>query len=661
MEGRGGGLSLLVGLLAFCLTAIRRGQPCPNDFVVTGKPGRNCAVVRWNTPDGGRDRTSGDYINGGCWDHSRIVWYGDDHWCEFTVTVKIIRCSSLRSFSNGYRRCTGDEDNVYGSVCTHSCNAGYKLRGGNSVVTCQRNWKWDGPLPRCYVAEPPDLNTCRVSVTDSRGNSKFSTNVGILTNCDSQQDEAVNTIPAEVYFVIKADLNLNVGSSLPYYVSGSNVGIVAAKISLEKETVQGHRASVKEVNLNGPPYCQESVSSTNPVLKGSLHDCEGTITVDNLRLSDGESLCANMEASAGGFYNLRNEYYSSKGTETFRKVPKSKRVCFLYDPTKPVHCSQTDSWCSSTSDSMLQLSTRLTRTPNISAQIQGWLDPVPTGGLSRCASGIIRYRLEVHGVDINGASLNVQHNARNDHTVEWDASTGGLFAQTVFLPEEDDVRLYALILEVHDKAGNVAYARRLVLYDNNSTVLINSSASFQVVSANPSSSRAKRQVNMTETHFCLNWNGRFYNSELYQNNFLLPVNPDTGRQIHGDYDQQSGLLPVTGTDNVRGIVRFEIALGVDGSPEPTFEAVPDVHAESACLSEPMTHTETYRVWVRATDVMGNFEDDSVRLKVDLDGNAFLFVDTPGDKTGSTQHGLIIGGVIGAIALVSVAVIVIVII
>ena len=40
------------------------------------------------------------------------------------------------------------------------------------------------------------------------------------------------------------------------------------------------------------------------------------------------------------------------------------------------------------------------------------------------------------------------------------------------LPEETP-RLYAILLEVHDNAGehgNVAYARRFVLYDNSSSV-----------------------------------------------------------------------------------------------------------------------------------------------------------------------------------------------
>ena len=55
----------------------------------------------------------------------------------------------------------------------------------------------------------------------------------------------------------------------------------------------------------------------------------------------------------------------------------------------------------------------------------------------------------------------------------------------VTLPESDQARLYALILEVHDKAGNVGYARRLLLLDNSSSVELWPSSSLSVIHANP--------------------------------------------------------------------------------------------------------------------------------------------------------------------------------
>ncbi|KAK7496758.1 hypothetical protein BaRGS_00011967, partial [Batillaria attramentaria] len=460
--------------------------------------------------------------------------------------------------------------------------------------------------------ERPDLNTCRVSVTDADGNTKNSTYSGSNTHCHYQRDEAVNTIPSEVYFAIMADLDMSVGN-MPDYVSKSEVGIVGAEIALQKVDLRGRSTQVKRLQLNGRSYCQAQVSSTKPVI--SLHDCEGTIPVSNLSLQDGESLCAVMEASSGGYYNIQDVATTRFiRTETFQPLSTSKQVCFLFDPTKPVHCSQVgSSRCSS--ESMLKLSNRLTRTPSTSVHIQGWLDPVPSGGPRSSASGISQYRLEVHGVDINGTTLSVQGDARKNYTIEWHSTSGGPFSRVVTLPEEGAARLYAIMLEVHDKAGNVAYARRLVLYDNTSNVELLPTKSLQVVTANPRTN-LRWQTNVS-SNVCVDWKGRFYNTDMYHNNFLKPVNPDF--KIQGHYDQQSGLLPVSGTDNVNGIIKFEIAWSRDNSPRTQLENIPDLHAERTCLREKRMDGETYDVWIRATDRMGNYKEDTVRVSIDHTG------------------------------------------
>ena len=72
-----------------------------------------------------------------------------------------------------------------------------------------------------------------------------------------------------------------------------------------------------------------------------------------------------------------------------------------------------------------------------------------------------------------------QFGPRQNFTHQWNASTSssGTYDVTVPLPAEEP-RLYAVLLEVHDHAGehgNVAYTRRFVLYDNSSTVDFNGS------------------------------------------------------------------------------------------------------------------------------------------------------------------------------------------
>ena len=112
-----------------------------------------------------------------------------------------------------------------------------------------------------------------------------------------------------------------------------------------------------------------------------------------------------MEASAGGFYILQDYDYFYHGTEVFPRTTASKRVCFTLDETKPVHCSETSSPCTS---EPLQLSTRLTRDPEVIARVEGWTDPITVQGTPGSASGISLYRLEVHGVDVGMTQLSVQ-------------------------------------------------------------------------------------------------------------------------------------------------------------------------------------------------------------------------------------------------------------
>ena len=69
---------------------------------------------------------------------------------------------------------------------------------------------------------------------------------------------------------------------------------------------------------------------------------------------------------------------------------------------------------------------------------------------------------------------------------------------------------------------------------------------------------------------CVDWKGRFYNNGMRTNNFLMNVSTDNGREIYGRYDQTSGVLPVSGTDNVFGVTKFEVKRHVALVPNCTY-------------------------------------------------------------------------------------------
>ena len=81
-----------------------------------------------------------------------------------------------------------------------------------------------------------------MAVIDRQGDNTNSTNTGGRTNCDSQRDEGIKTQPTHLYFVIKADFNVTIPGSLVPYVSESQVGIVGAKITVVKVSLDGQSA-----------------------------------------------------------------------------------------------------------------------------------------------------------------------------------------------------------------------------------------------------------------------------------------------------------------------------------------------------------------------------------------------------------------------------------
>ena len=121
-----------------------------------------------------------------------------------------------------------------------------------------------------------------------------------------------------------------------------------------------------------------------------------------------------MESFSGGFYTT-----SGQTTVRFTPVSTKKRVCFLYDKTKPAHCS--DQGCNS---EPLRLSARVTRLPEIRVHVEGWKDPAPSGDESR-ASHIRLYKLEIHNVLTDHAPLTVEVGCRFESESEYLLSLQG--------------------------------------------------------------------------------------------------------------------------------------------------------------------------------------------------------------------------------------------
>nr|KAG5689778.1 hypothetical protein BaRGS_011579 [Batillaria attramentaria] len=117
---------------------------------------------------------------------------------------------------------------------------------------------------------------------------------------------------------------------------------------------------------------------------------------------------------------------------------------------------------------------------------------------------------------------------------------------------------------------------------------------------------------------CVDWQNRFYssNDDVMQSVFLEPVKGDTKREIFALYDQTTGILPVTGTDNEAGIVKFELSYGRESEARSAWTSIRDIDQQTVCLRKDLHDGDTYKIWIRASDIMGNSQEDLVQVGID---------------------------------------------
>ncbi|KAK7501883.1 hypothetical protein BaRGS_00006969, partial [Batillaria attramentaria] len=225
------------------------------------------------------------------------------------------------AFLSTQRNCT--DFNRYLSDCSYTCDVGYQLRGSpDAQCTAVKRWSaqqtcpeacswvkhhcWPGDCSGNYASNcvcrpgftrrqgtaaelcdpdtPPDLSLCHMSVTDANGDVYNASYPGNDTECGTQEETWIQADPVELHFTIQADWNLTVGSFVDY-VSQSEVGIVGMMVSMIHVNVSGDEVLVQNETLDGWPFCQQNVTSTNPLNNGTSFVCQGILPIPQQNLT----------------------------------------------------------------------------------------------------------------------------------------------------------------------------------------------------------------------------------------------------------------------------------------------------------------------------------------------------------------------------------------
>ncbi|XP_046356144.2 uncharacterized protein LOC124135035 isoform X2 [Haliotis rufescens] len=467
------------------------------------------------------------------------------------------------------------------------CRNGFVKHDGGSRYT------------KCDLVEKPQLLTCHIGMIDAHRSVRSSTH-GSHSGCQYESDTYVNLNPISVNLQFNAKLdNIDIRHP-PNYIYQQRYGIVASTATLKKVSITGLESSLSTVTLSGGNDCSKALGSTSP--SQSL-TCSRTVSVPT-DMYDGERLCIQFSATGGGFFRYQDFDRHHIGTQTYTPQTSSKHLCFRYDMSKPVHCSKLRTGhCSS---QPLELSTRVTHTGVLNVKTSGWTDPLPHGGKADAVSGLKHIKIQILNTVQNGNMIDVLHTPLKGLDLTYNTF---VLDKSIHLPNKHG--LYAVILEVHDKAGNIQSVRRFVLYEKSSKLMTNPAKPLQGVSATQKS-HYKWQTNLGP--MCIDWKGRYYNDEMMANNPLGPVRPQAG--VEPEYDQTTGTLPIYGTPNVDGIVQAEYSVSVNQGAKSHWALVPHFTKQLLCISPKLIDGQTYDISLRMKDFVNNSVEESVRVHID---------------------------------------------
>nr|XP_006818613.1 PREDICTED: uncharacterized protein LOC102807323 [Saccoglossus kowalevskii] len=482
----------------------------------------------------------------------------------------------------------------------HRCNYD---RGGD-IIAYQLLDYGGYPNRICELNTSPIMQYCLGTLIQTTGDYR----------ADADCDDHV-TAPTTVYTNIQPDRiqvewhNSYTGPNAAdwpqqYYVEDFKVGVISA--SYDWWVIRG------ETNVkSGIVTCSIGYSQDNP--HQAMHDCDVTGDIV-FTFQHEDRFYFTAKARNGGYITIRNydatSGYTINPKNYYTGVDVAHTADFTLDYQPPTHCTVTGS-CS---DHMLDRGPAITKTRDITVQYIGWHDDL---------SGILRYEYEVYKMQAYGDVLGYR-------------SIPPVMSGQVDPPAKqftitlNDPGVYCVMLTVDDVAGNHIRARRFLIFDDVNGVNTTDQFPIWVDSAAENTTHIwqtdLQDSNNTGPQIVLQWPGHFYNWFHREHKFLNAIE-DNSPPLTPDYEEVTGQPPTTRSreaiPNVNAIVRFEVNYGIDHqggrtitSSSENWRDVDNIKVEKQKINIPRRDGDSIHLWVRATDVMGNTNQDDVLIHVD---------------------------------------------
>ena len=316
-------------------------------------------------------------------------------------------------------------------------------------------------------------------------------------------------------------------------------------------------------------------------------------------------LCLEYEAKGGGYLIAEDRRtHVILPAVSYRKTVSNRLICYRNDDAAPEHCSVSGTCLLEP----LHVDQRISRVPIHIVRFTGWSDPVPTGGTPVTSSKIGSYEIRVNNVL---PSKGIQ---KVDYTSNFlSMKVNHPITEMTLNLRSGIPRLYSITLEVKDVADNVRQCRRFILVDETTVIETQPDQPFQFTSASPDTGFT------WQTHhndICLSWKEHFINKFYLDNELLNGIEAAPHGLITGTYDQISGELPVSGTPNVHGIVKYMISWKLNYGHFTSEIVVPHFLNQTFCKQLPIVDGEKYTFNVRPVDIVNNTFQESRTVFID---------------------------------------------
>ncbi|XP_062567668.1 LOW QUALITY PROTEIN: uncharacterized protein LOC134229901 [Saccostrea cucullata] len=452
-----------------------------------------------------------------------------------------------------------------------------------------------GSVAYCQLEKKPEILTCRSSLIFTGGEIVMSDTEGKSTSCDNQKDGFINKVPLQANFTSEESFSIKVTSPRTDFLQhGSwNYGISGGELVTIHKKFNGMEHQI-QMSLF------DNVNTSH--LKSLDHQSKLMNLGGHLKLIDGDAICLRFKATATGFFRTIDKRSSSHviSEQIFNGETKTQRdVCFWYDSLPPDHCYNTRTCY----NEPIQIQDRITKNNMLNISLSGWFDPQKIENRDYNSSGIKMFDVSIYMVPHTKGVL------KPDTTAIWKNTSKTSSCQEVML---NQTGLYEIHLEVVDKAGaggNVRSARRFVLFDNTSKIQINENKPLLVTSAHDVNGKYWQTEKKA---ICIDWTDRFYNTHHRTNNLLLPIKPSSA--FTGVFEQLTGPLPINGTLNVHGIVKFEYSYSINNLSTER-KTVSQLN-QFICSNVSISDGDEVKFSIHSLDIMNNTITDSVLILID---------------------------------------------